>query len=258
MPIRQSVCYPGLKPADMTADAFFALLADIGYEAVDLFADSNDFGELVPAAKKHGLVITCIIGHNGITQGLNNRETHEECERQLRKSIDIAADYGILSVVCFSGIRQPGIGEDEAAEITAEGLRRLAPYAERKGVNLILELLNSKVDHNGYQCDHTDWGVAVCELVNSPRVKLLYDIYHMQIMEGDIIRTIRDNIAHIGHFHTAGVPGRHEVDETQELNYSAIARAIDQTGYDSYVGHEFIPEGDAVDALRQAFKIFKQ
>ena len=122
-------------------------------------------------------------------------------------------------------------------------------------MNLNLELLNSKIDHAGYQCDHTAWGVAVCEQMDSPRVKLLYDIYHMQIMEGDIIRTIRDNIQWIGHFHTAGVPGRHDIDNSQELAYGAICAAIAGTDYDLYVGHEFKPRGDALQALRAAYAI---
>jgi hypothetical protein len=137
-------------------------------------------------------------------------------------------------------------------EITAEGLRLVARAAEEAGITLVLELLNSKVDHKDYQCDRTDWGVRVIQMVDSPRVKLLYDIYHMQIMEGDIIRTIRDSHAHIGHYHTAGNPGRNEIDDTQELNYPAIVRAIAATGYAGYLGQEFVPKGDPVAALRDA------
>ena len=139
-----------------------------------------------------------------------------------------------------------------------DGLRRVAPYAEKKNVNLNLELLNSKVDHPGYQCDHTKWGAAVCEKVGSPRVKLLYDIYHMQIMEGDIIRTIRENIRWIGHFHTAGNPGRNDMDDTQELNYAGICRAIAETDYGYYVGHEFKPKRNPVKALHHAFSVCDQ
>jgi hydroxypyruvate isomerase len=133
----------------------------------------------------------------------------------------------------------------------------VAKAAEEKGVNLCLELLNSKVDHPDYQCDHTWWGVEVCKRVNSPRVKLLYDIYHMQIMEGDLIRTIRDNIQYIGHFHTAGNPGRRDMDETQEIYYPAVMKAIADTGYDLYVGHEFVPKGDPIAALEAAFNTCK-
>jgi hydroxypyruvate isomerase len=132
-------------------------------------------------------------------------------------------------------------------------LRRVAQAAEDTGVNLVLELLNSKVNHADYQCDKTAWGVEVCRMVGSPRVKLLYDIYHMQVMEGDIIRTIRDSHAFFGHYHTAGNPGRNEIDDTQELNYPAIVRAIAATGYDGFLGQEFIPNGDPVTSLKDAF-----
>jgi hydroxypyruvate isomerase len=140
----------------------------------------------------------------------------------------------------------------------ADGLRRVAPYAEECGINLNLELLNSKIDHPGYQCDHTAWGVAVCERVGSPRVKLLYDIYHMQIMEGDIIRTIRENIKWIGHFHTAGVPGRNDLDDTQDLNYRGICSAIASTAYDLYLGHEYKPKGESLPSIQQAFAVCDQ
>ena len=145
--------------------------------------------------------------------------------------------------------------EEEAIDNTADGLRRVALYAEDQGINLNIELLNSKVDHEGYQCDCTAWGLEVVERVDSPRVKLLYDIYHMQIMEGDVIRTIGEHSAAIGHFHTAGNPGRNDLDDAQELNYAAICSAIAATGYDGYVGHEFVPKGEVVSALRQAFEL---
>jgi len=169
--------------------------------------------------------------------------------------VDIAVKHGIPGIICFSGNRQPHVSEQDAIDAVADGLRRVAPYAEEKGVNLNLELLNSKVNHAGYQCDHTAWGVAVCEKVNSPRVKLLYDIYHMQIMEGDIIRTVRENIQWIGHFHTAGNPGRQDFDDTQELNYKGICQAISESGYEYYLGHEFNPKGDLLAGLETAFGI---
>ena len=179
-------------------------------------------------------------------------------EAELRTSIDLAADRGMSGLICFSGNRIPGLSEEEAIEATAEGLRRAAPHAEAKGVNLNLELLNSRVDHAGYQCDHTAWGLQVVEKAASPRVKLLYDIYHMQIMEGDIIRTLRTHNEAIGHIHTAGNPGRNELDEAQELNYAGICRALAATPYDGYVGHEFTPRGHVVAALRQAFDLCDQ
>ena len=145
--------------------------------------------------------------------------------------------------------------DDTGAAITAEGLARVAGAAEDAGVTLVLELLNSKVNHPGYQCDHTAWGVRVCEAVNSPRVRLLYDIYHMQIMEGDIIRTIQRHHAWFGHYHTAGNPGRHDLDDAQELQYPAIMRAVAATGYTGFVGQEFLPKGEPVAALRHAFAL---
>jgi hydroxypyruvate isomerase len=146
----------------------------------------------------------------------------------------------------------------EAIAAVADGLARIAPYAEEKGVNLNMELLNSKIDHAGYQCDHTLWGAAVCERVNSPRVKLLFDIYHMQIMEGDLIRNLRAHAKWIGHYHTAGVPGRNDLDDSQEINYRGVCKAIAQTGYTLYVGHEFRPKGDPIASLRETFKICDQ
>jgi len=256
MSIRQSVCYPMLKPPALSFDRFFGAVADIGYAAVELWGRGEDFPEVLKAARAHRLGIASMIGMGSPAGGLNRRADHAAIERGLRLSIDVAADNGIPGLICFSGNRRAGLSDEEGARITAEGLLRAAPYAERKGVNLNLELLNSKVDHQGYQCDRTAWAVAVCAAVNSPRVKILYDIYHMQIMEGDIIRTIGENIGRIGHFHTAGVPGRHDLDESQELNYAAIARAIGASGYELYVGHEFSPKGDALAALRQAFRIF--
>ncbi|MGQ9553637.1 MAG: hydroxypyruvate isomerase family protein [Anaerolineae bacterium] len=258
MRIKQSMCYPIFKPKDMSLDDLFRIGAEIGYAAVELWSRGDDFEEVVELAKKHKLVVASMSGHNSLPDGLNKRSNHARIEDELKTSIDLAAKHGIPGVICFSGNRQPYMTEIEAIEAVADGLKRVAPYAEKKGVNLNMELLNSKVDHPGYQCDHTAWGVAVCERVNSPRVKLLYDIYHMQIMEGDVIRTIRENIKWIGHFHTAGNPGRRDMDDTQELNYAGICRAIAATGYEYYVGHEFIPKGDLIEALRQTFKLCDQ
>jgi hydroxypyruvate isomerase len=258
MRIKQSVCYPIMKPTDMSLDDLFRAAAEIGYPAVEMWGRDEHFEETVELAKRHGMIVCSMVGHSSLPDGLNKRSNHDRIEEELRVSIDLAARHGIRGLICLSGNRQPDLTEQEAIKATADGLRRIAPYAEEMGVNLNLELLNSKVDHPGYNCDHTAWGVAVCELVDSPRVKLLYDIYHMQIMEGDIIRTIRDNIRWIGHFHTAGNPGRQDMDDTQELNYAGICRAIAATGYDLYVGHEFKPRGDVVEALRRAFALCDQ
>ena len=252
--IKQSICAPMFT--SLSLDELCDAAAEMGYAAVEFWGREERFDEQVATAKRYGLVVASFTGHS--RTALNNRADHDQAEKELKASIDAAAHHGIPGIICLSGDRQPGRSEADAIQVTADGLERVAPYAEKKGVNLNLELLNSKVNHPGYDCDHTYWAVAVCERVNSPRVKILYDIYHMQIMEGDIIRTIRDTIKWIGHFHTAGNPGRNDMDDTQEMNYSGICRAIAATGYDLYVGHEFAPKGDPLEALRRAFQICDQ
>ena len=258
MAIKQSVCIPMVKPASIPLEEFIEKVAEMDYPAVEIWLRDSQFDILVALATKFGLSIASMIGHDASKGGLNDPASHDQIEVDLRASIDVAADAGIPGLICFSGKRREGLSEQEGIAHTVTGLRRLAPYAEKKGINLNLELLNSKVDHPGYQCDHTAWGRKVVEEVDSPRVKLLYDIYHMQIMEGDVIRTIRDTIGWIGHFHAAGVPGRHEIDETQELNYAAVARAISATPYDLYLGQEFSPLGDIYESLRRAYAICNQ
>jgi hydroxypyruvate isomerase len=258
MRIKQSLCYPIFRATDISLDDLFKTAAEIGYAAVEFWARGDDYEQVIETAHQHNLVVASMSGHASLPDGLNKRSNHDRIEAELRQSIDIAAKHHIPGLICFSGNRQPFQTEIEAIEACVDGLRRIAPYAEEKGVNLNMELLNSKVNHPGYQCDHTAWGVAVCERVNSPRIKLLYDIYHMQIMEGDLIRTIRQNIKWIGHFHTAGNPGRNDMDDTQELNYRGICRAIADTGYDLYVGHEFVPKGDLIEAIRATFELCDQ
>jgi len=192
-------------------------------------------------------------GHDSLPDGLNVRSNHGRIQEELHESIDIAAERSIPGLICFSGNRN-GLSDEEGIEICAEGLDKVKGYAEEKGINLNIELLNSKVDHADYQCDNTPWGVQLCEAVGSPRVKLLYDIYHMQIMEGDLIRTIQNSHEHFGHYHTAGNPGRRDMDETQEIYYPPVMQAIADTGYDLYVGHEFNPKGDKLEALKAAFE----
>ena len=258
MAIKQSFCYPLFESEQRGLDELFAAAAEIGYSATELWQAGEDLEQFVELSRKHGLVVASMCGHQSLGDGLNKRSDHDRIERELMASIDRAAGLGIPGLICFSGNRQPPMSELEAIDAVADGLKCVAAHAERRGINLNLELLNSKIDHPGYQCDHTAWGVAVCEKVNSPRVKVLYDIYHMQIMEGDVIRTIRDNIQWIGHFHTAGVPGRRDFDQTQELNYAAICGAIGESGYELYLGHEFSPKGDKIEALRRAFVICNQ
>ncbi len=258
MRIKQSICYPLFMPPGMALDDLMKYTAEVGYAAVELWGRDEKFEEIMAMAKRHKLAVASMSGHLSLPDGLNKRSNHDRIEDELKTSIDLAVKHGIPGLICFSGNRQPHQSEIEAIEAVADGLRRVAPYAEKNGINLNLELLNSKVDHPGYQCDHTAWGVAVCERVNSPRVKLLYDIYHMQIMEGDVIRTIRQNIKWIGHFHTAGNPDRRDLDDAQELNYTGICRAIAATNYDLYLGHEFRPKGDPIAALKTTFAICDQ
>ena len=172
----------------------------------------------------------------------------------MRENITKAAAAGLPNVITFSGNRR-GSSDGEGLSNCIAGLNRIKQFAEERKVTVNMELLNSKVDHKDYQCDHTQWGVAVCKAVSSPRVKLLFDIYHMQIMEGDIIRTIRNNFDHIGHFHTGGVPDRHEIDLSQELNMHAVAAAIADLGYTGFLAHEFVPKQSPLPSLEQAFQI---
>jgi hydroxypyruvate isomerase len=234
-----------------------------GVDIKRLFKEAKAIGyagfELVPRdwwdpIKDEGLEVVTVGGHGTLTDGLNRKENHNRIEEEILRNLELAKQYGIKILICFSGNRR-GISDEEGLENTVEGLKRVAKAAEEAGVTLALELLNSKVDHPDYQADRTWWGVEVCKRVNSPRVKLLYDIYHMQIMEGDIIRTIQRNIQWIAHFHTAGNPGRRDFDDDQELNYRGIMKAIAALGYDGYVGHEFVPKGDVFEAMRRAFEI---
>ncbi len=247
--LKQSVSWWCYVPYKLTPEALVRAAADIGYEGVELVGP--EYWQLV---KDHGLRIISVDGHQSIADGLNRRENRARIEKELRARIEQAVKWGIPYLICFSGSRA-GLDDDTGAEITAENLRHMATMAEDAGVTLVLELLNSKIDHKDYQCDKTAWGVRVCEMVDSPRVRLLYDIYHMQIMEGDIIRTIQEHHACIGHYHTGGNPGRHEIDETQELNYKPIVRAILDTGYEGYIGQEFVPKGDPIKALQAAYTI---
>ena len=235
---------------DLTPEGFIRGAAKVGLAAVELIDQ-----QYWPLVKELGLNIATFAGHSSLTDGLNKRENHDRIEDELLANIELAAANDIPGLITFSGNRYEGLSDEEGIDIIAEGLSRVTKAAEEKGINLCLELLNSKVNHPDYQCDSTAWGVEVCKRVNSPRAKLLYDIYHMQIMEGDIIRTLQDNIEYIGHFHTAGNPGRHDLDEEQEINYPPIMRAIAETGYTLYVGHEFIPKGDPIEGLRAAAQL---
>jgi hydroxypyruvate isomerase len=246
--ISQSVAWWCYVPEKLTPEQFVRAVLEAGFTAVELVPP-----EYWSFVQDHGLAISAVAAHLPLTVGLNRRDLHERLEEEIGASLANAERLNIPTLLCFSGNRN-GLSDDAGAEITAEGFARVAPVAERAGVNLVLELLNSKVDHPDYQADHTAWGVQVCRAVGSPRVKLLYDIYHMQIMEGDIIRTVRSAKDYIGHYHTAGNPGRNDLDQEQELYYPPIFRAIIETGHTGYITHEFVPKGDPVAALKSTFQ----
>jgi hydroxypyruvate isomerase len=222
----------------------------MGLRAIDLLRPGKDF----ETVKKHGLVCS-MVGSHGINPGLNRKENHAKCLAAIRRSIEAAAEAGFPSVICFSGNRVAGLTDEEGLANCAIALKQVVGLAEKKGITLCMELLNSKVSHKGYMCDSTAWGVKLVQQVGSERLKLLYDIYHMQIDEGDIIRTIRQHADCIGHYHTGGVPGRNEIDETQELYYPAIMRAIVKTGFKGFVAQEFVPKRDPLTSLAQAIRI---
>jgi hydroxypyruvate isomerase len=234
--LHQSVCrWPF---GDVPLGEFCKRVKGMGIEAVDLLTEDE-----WPVARDAGLVVsmgTPTKRRDFISTGLNDRANHSMLLEELERTIKAAKAALYPNVIAMPGNRR-GKSDAEVIEVTAEGLKKIAPVAEREGVTICLEMLNSKVDHKDFSMDRTALGVAICKAVGSERVKLLYDIYHMQIMEGDVIRTLRDNLPYIAHFHTAGVPGRHEIDDKQELYYPAIARAIADTGFSGYFAHEFIP-----------------
>lgn len=243
--IHQSVCQWCYEHIPVEQLAEFS--SKIGLKGVDLLKP-----EEYEIPRRYGLI--CTMGYAGgieITKALNRVENHAAIEAAFRVNIPKAAKAGVPNVITFSGNRA-GMSDEEGARNTILGLNRVKKIAEDNGVTICMELLNSKHDHHDYMCDHTAWGVRVVQEVNSPNVKLLYDIYHMQIMEGDLIDTIRQNIQWIGHFHTGGVPGRHELDGTQEVRWDGVMRAIADTGFKGYVAHEFVPTSDPLESLRRA------
>jgi len=247
--LRQSVCrwtLPGELPE------VCGRVHDLGLRAMDLLHRDE-----WAVARSAGL--TCSMGYASrrehfIEDGFNDPRNHPLLVGELTTAIPLAADAGVPNVIAMFGNRR-GMSDGQAIANCAAGLRQVAPVAEKHGVTVCVELLNSKVDHPDYQGDHTAFGVAVMREVGSPRVRLLYDIYHMQIMEGDVIHTIRDHHEWIGHFHTGGVPGRHDIDATQELNYHAVAAAIADTGFQGFVAHEFTSRAEPYAALAEACRI---
>jgi hydroxypyruvate isomerase len=248
-PPLQSFAWWCFANREVDAPTLLACAARIGYTGVDLLDEP-----LWPLARHHGLRLACIVGHGSLPDGLNRRENAGRIEAELRTNIAKAAANEIPVLICFSGNRG-NLSDTEGLAAAAETLERVAPAAEAAGVTLAVELLNSRVDHPDYQADRTHWGVALCEQVNSPAVKLLYDIYHMQIMEGDVIRTIERHHDWFAHYHTAGNPGRGDLDGRQELNYPAIFAAIQRTGFTGYIAHEFTPAGDTLAALAHAYDL---
>ncbi len=244
--LQQSVCQWCFSK--MSVEELAQLSSKIGLKGIDLVGPDS-FATL----KKHNLVGTMTTTH-GIEKGLNRKENWDECLGKIRTAIDATSAAGFPNVICFSGNRG-GMPDDEGLKHCAEALKQIVGQAEEKNVTICMELLNSK-QHKDYMCDHTAWGVNLCKAVGSERFKLLYDIYHMQMMEGDVIDTIRKNKEYLGHYHTAGVPGRHELDENQELQYPAIMRAIADTGFKGYVAQEFVPaKPDAAASLAHAARV---
>ncbi len=247
-------CYPKIS-----LDELARVAKDLGLASIELI-NPEDF----PTIQKYGLVCAMVnfptgktpagVTVGGITKAFNRREHHDTLVELYTKQIAATAGAGFENLICFSGNRE-GLNDEQGLENCAIGLKRLMPLAEKSKVTICMELLNSKVNHKDYMCDHTAWGVELAKRVGSDRFKLLYDIYHMQIMEGDVIRTIQDSHDYLAHYHTGGNPGRHEIDETQELNYPAIARAIKATGFRGFVAQEFVPARDPLTSLRAAIKL---
>jgi hydroxypyruvate isomerase len=232
-------------------DELCKAVKEIGLQAIDLL-EVNDF----PALKQHDLICAMVTGvPGGIVDGLNRLENHDKIVQFFEQTMPVVAEQNYPNMICFSGNRK-GMSDEQGLENCALGLKGIVPLAEKHGVNVCMELLNSKRDHKDYMCDHTAWGVELCQRVGSERFKLLFDIYHMQIMEGDLIATIGENHQHIAHFHTGGVPGRGEIDETQEIYYPAVMRAIVESGFKGFVAQEFVPtRPDPLASLKQCVQI---
>lgn len=239
-------CYNKIPMEEFLEDA-----KEIGLKGIDLLGP-NEW----QLAIDKGMTCSMSTGDKfGIEKGFNDPSLHEALYENYANLIPKAADMGIKNIICFSGNRN-GLSDDVGLENCAKGLDPIVELAQKHGVYIVMELLNSKVNHPDYQCDHTPWGVALCDKVGSDHFKLLYDIYHMQIMEGDVIATIKNYHTYINHYHTGGVPGRHEIDETQELYYPAIMKAIVETGFNGFVAQEFVPTwSDPIEALKEGVKI---
>lgn len=247
--IKQSVCRWCFD--ELSLDQLCIAAKQIGLSGIDLVGPKD-----WPILKQHGLISTMCNGAEiSLEEGWNNLIYHDILIRNYTEMIPLVSKAGYKNLICFSGNRD-GMDDETGLRNCAEGLKQIIPLAEEHDVCIVMELLNSKIDHFDYQCDKSAWGIELAKRIDSENFKLLYDIYHMQIDEGDVIRTIKENHQYIGHYHTAGVPGRNEIDESQELNYPAIMRAIHSTGFEGYVAQEFIPlNEDKLESLKQAVMI---
>jgi len=250
--IRHSVCHWTYN--FLPLDELCAAVKKIGFSAIDLVGPKD-----WPTLKKWGIDSSMCNGAEiSLTEGWNHREYHPVLIKNYTEHINLVADAGYKNLICFSGSRK-GMDDETGLKNCADGLKQVMALAEKRGIMIQMELLNSKIDHHDYMCDRSAWGIELCKRLGSPNFKLLYDIYHMQIDEGDVIRTINEHHDYFGHYHTAGVPGRHEIDNTQELYYPAIMTAIKNTGFKDYVAQEFIPtgktNGDRIAALKKAVQV---
>ena len=239
-------CYP-----DLNLEELCQVANELGLVGIDLIGPKG-----WPTLKKNNLISTMCNGAEiSLTKGFNHKEYHNRLVDNYLEYIDLVADAGYTNLICFSGNRN-GMDDETGLKNSVDGLKKILGRAEKRGVVIQMELFNSKINHPDYMCDNSPWGIELCKRLDSPNFKLLYDIYHMQISEGDIIRTIQDHHQYFGHYHTAGVPGRNEIDETQELFYPAIMQAIVATGFKGYVAQEFIPTAkDPIESLRRAISI---
>jgi hydroxypyruvate isomerase len=239
----------------LSIDEMCKLVKKLGFSAIDLLAPKD-----WPTIQKNGIYCSMCYtaGKISLTEGWNNKANHEWLIKDFEEGIPMVAQAGYKNLICFSGNRN-GMDDVTGMNNCVEGLKKIMPLAEKHGVVIQMELFNSKINHPDYMCDKSAWGIELCKKIGSPNFKLLYDIYHMQVNEGDVINTIQKNHHYFGHYHTAGVPGRHEIDETQELYYPAIMKAIVATGYKGYVAQEFVPSSkdnkERIAALKKAIKI---
>jgi hydroxypyruvate isomerase len=247
--INHSVCYWIYR--DYPLDQFCGILKDLGLSAIDLLGPKE-----WPIIQQHGISCAMCNGAEiGLYEGFNHTDYHSTLIKSYTEWIPLVAKAGYTNLICFSGARK-GMDDETGLRNCVQGLQQLLPLAEKNGVTLVMELLNSKIDHKDYMCDHTAWGVELCKRIGSGNFKLLYDIYHMQIDEGDIIRNITENHEYIAHYHTGGVPGRHEIDDTQELYYPAVMKAIVATGFKGHVAQEFTPsQPDKIASLKKCINI---